>query len=124
MRDKELESFMAVPAEVDLLMERITSEMNLQMALTKVVQDKGTPVVDGRSVKEVEQDHATLVPQLRRELLSGSYRPVEVRRVWLPKPGRFTRSSRTLFGGIGLGTVPLPVALQFLDPLYRIQCTI
>ena len=114
-RDKEFEYFMAVPEDVSQLMERITSEINLQVALTKVVQNRGAPGVDGRSVKEVEQDHATLVPQLRRELLAGVYRPGEVRRVWLPKPGGGQR-------GLGIPNVidrwVQQAVLQVLEPIF------
>ena len=113
--DKEFEGFMAVPADASRLMERITSELNLQVALTKVVQNKGAPGVDGRSVKEVEQDHATLVPQLRRELLAGSYHPGDVRRVWLPKPGGGQR-------GLGIPNVMdrwvQQAVLQVLEPIF------
>lgn len=112
---KEIDGFMAAPVDASQLMERITSEMNLQVALTKVVRNKGAPGVDGRSVKEVEQDHATLVPQLRRELLAGQYRPGDVRRVWLPKPGGGQR-------GLGIPNVidrwVQQAVLQVLEPLF------
>ena len=113
--DKEFEDFMAVPADASPLMERITSEINLQVALTKVVQNRGAPGVDGRSVKEVEQAHAMLVPQLRRELLAGVYRPGEVRRVWIPKPGGGQR-------GLGIPNVidrwVQQAVLQVLEPIF------
>lgn len=113
--DKDTQDFMAVPADASRLMERITSEFNLQVALTKVVQNKGAPGVDGRSVKEVEQDHAILVPQLRRELLAGKYCPGDVRRVWLPKPGGGQR-------GLGIPNVidrwVQQAVLQVLEPIF------
>ena len=113
--DKEFEDFMAATADRGQLMERITSEINLQVALTKVVQNKGAPGVDGQSVKEVEQDHATLVPLLRRELLAGTYQPGDVRRVWLPKPGGGQR-------GLGIPNVidrwVQQAVLQVLEPIF------
>lgn len=85
--DKEFKDFMAVAADVSRLMERITAEVNLQVALTKVVQNKGAPGVDGQSVEEVLENHEILVPLLGRELLARRYQPGDVRRVWIPKPG-------------------------------------
>ena len=71
--------------------------------------------MDGQSVKEVEQDHATLVPLLRRELLAGTYQPGDVRRVWLPKPGGGQR-------GLGIPNVidrwVQQAVLQVLEPIF------
>ena len=114
--DKEFEDFMAATADRGQVMERITSEINLQVALRKVVVNKGAPGVDGQSVKEVEQDHATLVPRLRRELLAGTYQPGDVRRVWLPKPGGGQR-------GLGIPNVidrwVQQAVLQALEPIFE-----
>jgi group II intron reverse transcriptase/maturase len=113
--DKEFEDFMAATADQSQLMERITSEINLQVALTKVVQNKGASGVDGQSVKDVEGNHATLVPLLRRELLAGTYQPGDVRRVWLPKPGGGQR-------GLGIPNVidrwVQQAVLQVLEPIF------
>ena len=113
--DKEFEDFMAATADAGQLMERITSEINLQVALTKVVENKGAPGVDGQSVNAVEQDHETLVPKLRRELLAGIYQPGDVRRVWLPKPGGGQR-------GLGIPNVidrwVQQAVLQVLEPIF------
>jgi group II intron reverse transcriptase/maturase len=113
--DKEFEDFMAATADAGQLMERITSEINLQVALTKVVENKGAPGVDGQSVKDVEHEHETLVPKLRRELLAGIYQPGDVRRVWLPKPGGGQR-------GLGIPNVidrwVQQAVLQVLEPIF------
>ena len=39
------------------------------------------------SVEETVADSRQLLPKLREELLTGRYRPGDVRRVWIPKPG-------------------------------------
>ena len=113
--DKEFEDFMAATADAGQLMERITSEINLQVALAKVVENKGAPGVDGQSVKDVEHEHETLVPKLRRELLAGIYQPGDVRRVWLPKPGGGQR-------GLGIPNVidrwVQQAVLQVLEPIF------
>lgn len=69
------------------LMERIASIGNLAAALLSVARNKGAPGVDGRSVKEVVTASPKLLFKLQRELLDGRYRPGEIRRVWIPKPG-------------------------------------
>jgi RNA-directed DNA polymerase len=39
--------------------------------------------VDGQTVEATEAKAPALIARLRRDLLEGSYRPGEVRRVWL-----------------------------------------
>ena len=73
-------------AEEDL-MERIASIRNLAVALHNVARNRGAPGVDGRSVREVVAVSPRLLFALRRELLSGGYRPGDIRRVWISKPG-------------------------------------
>jgi len=98
------------------LLEQASSVSNLARALLKVARNKGTAGVDGRSVKEVVDDAPQLLPKLRRELLSGSYRPGDIRRVWIPKPGGGQR-------GLGIPNVVDRVVqqalLQVLEPLFE-----
>jgi group II intron reverse transcriptase/maturase len=69
------------------LLERAASVPNLARALLKVARNRGAAGVDGSSVDEVVEVSRRLLPKLRHELLSGGYRPGDVRRVWIPKPG-------------------------------------
>ena len=69
------------------LLERVASVRNLARALLKVARNRGAAGVDRCSVDEVVEASRWLLPKLRRELLSGGYRPGDVRRVWIPKPG-------------------------------------
>ncbi len=69
------------------LLERIASIGNLAVSLHNVARNKGAPGVDGRSVGEVVAASPQLLFTLRRELLGGGYRPGDIRRVWIPKPG-------------------------------------
>jgi RNA-directed DNA polymerase len=70
------------------LLEAAASEFNLWVSLYKVVQNKGAPGVDGVSVETVLAHSKELLPQLRRQLLEGSYRPGDIRRVSvLPEQG-------------------------------------
>ena len=83
----------------DQLLERAASAPNLARALLNVAQNQGAAGVDGCSIEEVLAAAPRLLPQLRRDLLSGTYRPGDIRRVWIPKPGGGQR-------GLGIPTVP------------------
>ncbi len=95
---------------------RAASVFNLARALLNVARNKGAAGVDGRSVQEVVDDAPRLLPKLRRELLSGTYLPGDIRRVWIPKPGGGQR-------GLGIPNVVDRVVqqalLQVLEPLFE-----
>lgn len=69
------------------LLDAVASPANLAAALLHVARNKGAPGADGRSVDEVVAVAHRELPRLRYGLLSGQYRPGDVRRVWIPKPG-------------------------------------
>jgi RNA-directed DNA polymerase len=98
------------------LLERAASVINLARALLNVARNKGAAGVDGRSVEEVVADAPRLLSNLRRELISGAYRPGDIRRVWIPKPGGGER-------GLGIPNVVDRVVqqalLQVLEPLFE-----
>lgn len=98
------------------LLERIASEGNLATALLNVARNRGAPGKDGQSVGEVVGASRRLLPALRRALQSGTYRPGDVRRVWIPKPGGGQR-------GLGIPNVVdrwvQQAVLQVLEPLYE-----
>jgi len=74
-------------ADTSRLLEDAASEANLALALLNVVRNKGAPGVDGQTVEEAEANAPKLLHRLRRALLEGRYRPGDVRRVFIPKPG-------------------------------------
>ncbi|MCL2465094.1 MAG: hypothetical protein FWF28_08525, partial [Micrococcales bacterium] len=49
--------------------------------------------VDGQTVEEAEAKALSIIARLRREVLAESYRPGEVRRVWLLNPADVARYS-------------------------------
>ena len=55
------------------LLEEVASEANLAR--------------DGQTVEEAEAKAPSIIARLHRDLLTECYRPGDVRRVWLPKPG-------------------------------------
>jgi RNA-directed DNA polymerase len=98
------------------LLESVASRANLAQALLNVVRNKGAAGVDGRSVDEVVGATLQLLPTLRRELLAGTYRPGDIRRVWIPKPGGGQR-------GLGIPNVidrwVQQAVLQVLQPIFE-----
>ena len=59
----------------------------LSQAFDKVAANKGAPGPDGQSIEQVRERLPELLPKLRRDLLRETYRPGEIRRVWIPKAG-------------------------------------
>jgi RNA-directed DNA polymerase len=67
------------PARMEEVVER------LEEAFTHVAANKGAPGPDRQSIEAVRQRLPSVLVSLRRSLLDGSYRPGEIRRVWIPK---------------------------------------
>ena len=103
-------------ADASRLLEAAANEANLARALLNVVRNKGAPGVDGQTVEAAEAQAPALIARLRRDLLEGRYRPGDVRRVWLPKPGGGQR-------GLGIPNVVDRVVqqalLQVLEPIFE-----
>lgn len=96
------------------LMERVAAHANLRAAAKRVKQNKGSAGVDGMTVDVVDDWLIAHGEALRRQLLSGSYRPAPVRRVSIPKKDGGMRE-------LGIPTVVDRVVqqavLQVLQPL-------
>jgi RNA-directed DNA polymerase len=74
------------PAVTNSLMEVVCERENLKKALRRVKANKGSPGVDGMTVKQLSDYLRAHWPQHRDELLRGTYTPSPVRRVEIPKP--------------------------------------
>jgi RNA-directed DNA polymerase len=85
-RAKGPSSLTAEVTDTCRLLEGIASGLILAKALLDVAANKGAVGVDGKSVEEVVLNVRSLLPKLQHALLKGSYRPGDVRRVWIPKP--------------------------------------
>lgn len=98
------------------LLELVAAPDNLASALAKVVSNKGAPGVDRQTVEEIERHGDELLPKLKRALLTETYVPGDVRRVWIPKPGGGQR-------GLGIPNVVdrlvQQAVLQVLEPIYE-----
>lgn len=69
------------PARMEEVIKR------LEEAFEKVAANRGAPGPDRQSVEYVREHIQELVAELRVSLLDGSYRPGDIRRVWIPKAG-------------------------------------
>ena len=85
-------------------------------AFKSVASNKGAPGPDRQSIDEVRAHLDEILPKLEADLLSGSYRPGRIRRVWIPKGGGGRR-------GLGIPDVVDRVVQEavrrVLDPLYE-----
>jgi len=79
------------PARTDRLMEEAVSPGNLIEAMRRVKQNRGSPGIDGMTVYELEGYVTENWPDMRRQLLEGTYKPQPVRRMEIPKPSGGTR---------------------------------
>ncbi len=115
-RTKKTRGPAAIAADTSRLLEEVASEANLAKALLTVVRNKGAPGVDGQTVEAAEAQAPSMIARLRRDLLAECYRPGDVRRVWLPKPGGGQR-------GLGIPNVidrtVQQAVLQILEPIFE-----
>jgi len=103
----------ASPGAGDLLWQALARE-NMVQAWRRVLANKGSAGVDGRTVQATGEYLKTAWEGIRAKVLDGSYRPEPVRRVDIPKPGGGTRE-------LGIPTVVdrliQQALLQVLQPL-------
>ena len=74
------------PAQTEGLMEEILDPGNLKEALKRVKANKGSAGVDRMTVDELTDYLRKHWPEIRDQLLSGTYKPQPVMRVEIPKP--------------------------------------
>src|SRR5688500_10671972 len=76
------------------LIDKVYSESNLRAAAAKVIANQGAAGVDHVSVEQFARQLDGQIAELSQQLRSGTYRPLPVRRVQIPKPG--SRETRPL----------------------------
>lgn len=99
-----------------LLMEQVVERSNLWLAYQRVVQNKGSPGVDGLTVSAFKNWLKVHWPSVKRALLEGRYQPQAVRRVDIPKP---SGGIRTLGVPTVLDRLIQQALHQVLQPLYE-----
>lgn len=96
------------------LLEAALARENLQRAWRRVKANKGVAGVDGLSIEATAAYLRTAWPSIRERVLAGTYRPMPVRRVTIPKPEGGERE-------LGIPTVTdrliQQALLQVLQPL-------
>ncbi len=68
------------------LMEQVVEETNLERAWKQVKANRGAPGPDGITIAEFPEHFRSIWPQLRQQLLDGTYRPEAARRKAIAKP--------------------------------------
>lgn len=95
-------------------MEEVTS--HLRAAFAKVASNKGAPGPDRQSIEDVRKHLDATLEQLEDALLRETYRPGDIRRVWIPKASGGER-------GLGIPNVIDRVVQEavrrVLEPLYE-----
>jgi len=102
-----------------MLLRAALRRENLLQAFKRVRANKGAAGVDGRDIDETSRYLVLAWPEIREQLLAGTYRPSPVRRVTIPKPDGGERE-------LGIPTVTdrliqqalLQVLQPILDPTF------
>ena len=68
------------------LMEKIVDDGNMERAWKKVKANRGAPGPDGVTLDEFFESFRHQWPEVRRQLLEGTYQPGPARRKSIPKP--------------------------------------
>ena len=74
------------PAATMHVMEEVCRRENLECAWQRVRGNKGAPGVDGMTIDDARSYLREHWPDIRSQLLGGTYRPQPVKRVNIPKP--------------------------------------
>jgi RNA-directed DNA polymerase len=90
-RREDIESLSAAneserPANTCRVMEEVCERVNLKEALRQVRGNKGSPGIDRMTVDQLGDYLKQHWPDIREQLLNGTYEPKPVRRVEIPKP--------------------------------------
>ena len=102
-------------------LENILSPGNTKQAMLRVIENKGSPGVDGMEVTDLRLFLHKHWDGLKEDIMAGRYVPMPVRRVYIPKEG-----SRTEKRPLGIPTVydrfvqqaVAQVLTEYYDPLF------
>jgi RNA-directed DNA polymerase len=98
------------------LMAQVVEKANLVKAWKQVKSNRGAPGSDGMTLEDFPAYARDHWPTIRQSLLDGSYQPLPVRRVVIPKPGG--RGERLLGVPCVVDRVIQQAILQVLTPRF------
>ena len=98
------------------MMEQVLTPANLRTAWQRVKSNAGAPGIDGMTVDAFPAFCRKHWPRIRSALMTGTYRPAPVRRVFIPKPDG---SQRPLGVPTVLDRVIQQALAQVLNPLFE-----
>lgn len=97
------------------MLEQMLQRENLVQAYKRVKQNKGAPGVDGVTVEQLQEHLWQHWDMVKNQLLAGTYQPMPVKRVEIPKPG----------GGVRMLGIPTVMdrfiqqaLLQIMTPIF------
>jgi group II intron reverse transcriptase/maturase len=99
-------------------MEQVVARGNMLAALKRVERNGGAPGIDGIPTERLRDQIRAEWPRIREELLAGTYRPMPVRRVEIPKPGG---GKRLLGIPTAMDRLIQQALLQVLTPIFDPQ---
>ncbi|MEO1211826.1 MAG: group II intron reverse transcriptase/maturase [Cyanobacteria bacterium J06638_20] len=107
----------AITPALDMnLMERVVERTNMWQAWQRVKSNRGAPGSDGMSLEAFPDYARQHWPTIRQSLLEGTYQPLPVRRVIIPKPGG--KGERLLGVPCVIDRVIQQAILQVLTPIF------
>lgn len=96
------------------LMEDVCAESNIELAVRKVVKNKGSAGIDGMKIDELRPYLRDHIQHFKNTLLEGEYQPSPLKRIEIPKPG--SNKIRKLSIPTCLDRVVQQMLLQKLQP--------
>jgi RNA-directed DNA polymerase len=100
----------------EVLLEEVLRRENMLSAFRRVRSNKGAPGIDGMTVEELVPYLKTEWPRIREELFKGTYQPMPVRQVEIPKPDG--KGMRPLGIPTVLDRLIQQAILQVLTPIF------
>jgi RNA-directed DNA polymerase len=104
------------------LYDKLTRRDVMWRAWVDVVTNSGAPGVDGVSITSIEEGGVEVVraflDTLAEELRAGTYRPLPLRRVYIPKPGQ-PGKTRPLSIPAVRDRVVMAAAKSVLEPIFE-----